>query len=90
MALRAVELGQDAAPRQIRPDPAHSAASGNSDPSADATGTASYARVNDGDGTEVFRGAVATSSAEFLINSVSITSGGNVALTANVTWTAPS
>jgi hypothetical protein len=65
-----------------------SAGSGNSG-TAGATGTASYARVNDGDGTEVFRGAVGTSGTEFIINSTSITSGGNVALTANPTWTAP-
>jgi hypothetical protein len=66
-----------------------SISSGNADSSANATGTAGYARINRNDGTEIFRGAVATSGAEVNISSTAIVLGDTVTLTSNVTWTAP-
>lgn len=66
-----------------------SASSGNADSSANATGTAGYARVNRNDGTEIFRGAVGVGSGEVQISSTSIATGDTVTLTSNVTWTAP-
>lgn len=71
-------------------DPAFSAASGgvkdlDADPdlstTAVATGTAGWARCEDSTGANVFDGAVATSGAEFIINTTSITSGQTVTLT---------
>lgn len=52
-------------------------------PEADATadGTAGWARVLDSDGNAVFDGAVATSGADFAINSTAITTGQTVKLT---------
>jgi hypothetical protein len=67
-----------------------SASSGNADSSADATGTAGYARVNAAtSGTEIFRGAVGVGSGEVQISSTSIAAGDTVTLTSSVTWTAP-
>ena len=49
------------------------------DSSADATGTASYARIyNSGKTTCYFQGTVGTSTCDFIINNVSIQSGGVV------------
>lgn len=66
-----------------------SSSSGNSG-TAGATGVASYGRVNDGSGTEVFRGDVGVGSGEVQISSTSISTGDTVSLTNNPTWTAPS
>ena len=65
-----------------------SAASGN-DGTAGASGTASYGRINDGDGTEVFRGACGVGSGEIQINTLTIAEDDVVSLTANITYTAP-
>lgn len=48
---------------------------------AAATGTAGWARMQDSTGASVFDGSVGTSSADFIINSTSITSGQTVNLT---------
>ncbi|MEQ1771219.1 MAG: hypothetical protein ABL879_15415 [Devosia sp.] len=48
------------------------------DASANATGTASWCRVVDSTGTFVFDGNVGTSSADFILNTVSISSGQQV------------
>jgi hypothetical protein len=71
-----------------------SASDGN-DAVATGTGTAAIAIVaNDSSSpaasAEVFRGAVGVGSGEVQISSTSIASGDTVALTADVTWTAPS
>lgn len=66
-----------------------SSSSGNSGV-ASGTGVAGYGRVNDGSGTEIFRGDVGVGSGEIQISSTSISSGDTVSLTSNVTWTAPS
>ena len=78
-------------------DPAFGAASSGvatasaitSDSSADATGTASWARIADSDGNTVFDCDVGTSATTIVLNSASITSGGTVACTA-FTVTQPS
>lgn len=72
-------------------DPAFETASGGamdidanpdvSDTSANATGTASWARLVDSDNNAVYDGTVATSGADFNISSTSITSGQTVTLT---------
>jgi len=57
------------------------------DASADATGTATFFRVLETDGsTVVFQGTVGTSGAELNLNSVSIVAGGNVSVT-SLTYT---
>lgn len=57
------------------------------DASADATGTATFYRVMETDGTTVvFQGTVGTSGAELNLNTVSIIAGGNVAVT-SLTYT---
>ena len=71
-------------------DPAFGAASSGTatantitaDTSADATGTASYFTCEDSASTEVFRGTVGTSGTELVLNTVSITAGDNVSVTA--------
>ena len=55
-----------------------------SDASANATGTATWFRVVDSNGVAIFDGSVGTSSADMIINSVSISSGAAVAITS---WT---
>lgn len=50
------------------------------DSSADATGTATWARIEDSDGNNVFDCDVGTSGATINLNSVSITAGGTVSL----------
>lgn len=50
------------------------------DTSADATGTAGYYRGFDSAGNCVIQGSVGTSSADMIINSVSITSGATVSV----------
>lgn len=66
-----------------------SASNGNS-ATATATGTAAIGEVRtDPTGTVIFLGAVAAGSGEINISSTSIVSGDSVALTSNVTWTAP-
>lgn len=52
-----------------------------SDTSADATGTATWARIQDSNGANVFDCDVGTSGATINLNSVSITSGGTIAIT---------
>lgn len=60
------------------------------DSSADATGTASTARIlTQSGGTVVFQGNVATSSADVVMNTTSITSGSVVAATGTSTLTVP-
>jgi hypothetical protein len=57
------------------------------DTSADATGTASFFRVFETDGTTtVFQGTVGTSGAELNVSSVSFVLGGNVSVT-SLTYT---
>jgi len=51
------------------------------DSSAAATGTASWARIEDSNGNNVFDCDVSTSAATLNLNSVSITSGGTVSVT---------
>jgi hypothetical protein len=53
-----------------------------SDTNAAATGTATWARIQDSDAANVFDCDVGTSGATINLNSVSITSGGTVAITA--------
>lgn len=54
-----------------------------SDSSADATGTATYFRIlTQSAGTTIAQGTVGTSSADLVLNTVSITSGSTVAITA--------
>lgn len=61
-----------------------------SDTSANATGTAAAARIRTSDGTDVITGlTVGTSSADIILSSVSITSGGTVTI-ASGTLTHPS
>lgn len=56
-----------------------------SDSSANATGTASFFRIYKADGTTVvLQGTVGTSGADLNLNSVSITSGGTVAVSSMV------
>lgn len=57
------------------------------DPSANATGTATWARWVDSAGNAVVDGSVGTSGADINFNSVSFVVGGNVAVTSLV-WTA--
>lgn len=52
-----------------------------SDSSADATGTATWARCRDSDGNVVFDGSVGTSGTDFIITSTSIVAGQTVTLT---------
>lgn len=66
-----------------------SASNGNSG-SAGATGTASYGTIGNDSVSEVFRGACGVGSGEIQINTLSITNGDLVTLTANVTYSAPS
>lgn len=73
-------------------DPSSAAASGGvltlssitDDSSADATGTATFFRVEDSDTNVVMQGAVGTSGAELNLNSTSITTGQTVSITS---WT---
>lgn len=58
------------------------------DSSADATGTASWARVLDSDSNVIMDCDVGTSGATINLNSVSITAGGNVSIT-SMTVTMP-
>jgi hypothetical protein len=53
------------------------------------TGAAGWARLKDSDGDTVLDGSVGTSSADFIIDSTSITSGQTVALVATSTLTLP-
>lgn len=55
-----------------------------SDSSADATGTATWFRTAQGGGTAVMDGSVGTSSADMILNTVSIVSGAEIAVTS---WT---
>lgn len=50
------------------------------DTSADATGTAAWARIQDSNGNNVFDCDVGTSSTTIVLNSVSITSGGTISI----------
>ena len=52
------------------------------DTAADATGTASWARVKDSAGTAVFDGSVGTAGTDFIIVSTAITAGQPITLTA--------
>lgn len=71
-------------------DPAFGAASNgvatasaiSDDTSANATGTASWFRVVDSDNNAVFDGTVGTSSADLILNTVSIVAGATVSITA--------
>lgn len=73
-------------------DPSAAAASGgvltanaiSDDTSADATGTASWFRVEDSNGNAVMDGDVGTSGSDLNLNSVSITAGGTVSITSFV------
>ena len=73
-------------------DPSAPAASGGvltfnaitADPSANATGTATWCRVVDSTGAVVFDGSVGTSSADYILNTVSITAGVQVSCTSAV------
>lgn len=57
------------------------------DSSADATGTATFFRVLESDGTTVvFQGTVGTSGTELVLNNTSIVAGGNVSVT-SLTYT---
>lgn len=51
-----------------------------SDTSADATGTATFARIADSNGNTVFDCDVGTSATTIVLNSTSITSGGTIAI----------
>lgn len=53
-----------------------------SDTNADATGTATFARIADSNGATVFDCDVGTSATTIVLNSTSITSGGTIALSA--------
>lgn len=55
-----------------------------SDTTADATGTATWFRAASGAGTAVIDGSVGTSSADLILDSVSIIAGGTIAVTS---WT---
>lgn len=55
-----------------------------SDASADATGTATWFRTATSGGTAVMDGSVGTSSADMILNTVSIVSGAEIAITS---WT---
>lgn len=73
-------------------DPAAAAASSKTltfstitaDSAADATGTATWARVTDSDGNAVFDCDVGTSGATIILNSVSIASGGPISISSFV------
>lgn len=52
-----------------------------SDTSADATGTAGYARVEDSAGNDVMDLTVGTSAADLILDSVAIVAGGTIAAT---------
>ena len=54
------------------------------DSSADATGTATWFRVEDSDGNAVMDGDVGTSGSDLNLNSVAITAGGTVSITSFV------
>lgn len=79
-------------------DPAFAAASGGvatldvtpepSDSSANATGTAGYARFTDSDGNGVLDCSVGTSGAEVILNTLSVVSGVVVTIT-SCTYTVP-
>jgi hypothetical protein len=56
------------------------------DPSANATGTASWFRAVDSDNTAIFDGTVGASGADLNLNTVSIVSGAEVAVT-SLTYT---
>lgn len=64
------------------------AASITSDTAADATGTASFFRILDRNGTARIQGTVGTSGAELILNSVAITIGTQVSVT-SLTITMP-
>ena len=55
-----------------------------SDTSADATGTATWFRTADSNGVAVMDGSVGTSSADMILNTVSIVAGAEIAITS---WT---
>lgn len=55
-----------------------------SDTTADATGTAAWFRAADSNGTAIIDGSVGTSSADLILDSVSIIAGGTIAVTS---WT---
>jgi hypothetical protein len=73
-------------------DPAFGAASSGvatasaitSDTSADATGTAAWFRVLDSNAVAIIDGSVGTSSADMILDSVSIVAGGTISITS---WT---
>lgn len=77
-------------------DPAFGAASNGvatanaitSDTSADATGTASWARVADSNGNTVMDLTVGTSDADLVFNTVSFVAGATIAIS-SLTWTQP-
>ena len=52
------------------------------DSSADATGTATWARIQDSNGANVFDCDVNTAASTIVLNSTSITSGGTISITA--------
>lgn len=56
------------------------------DPSANASGTATWFRVLDSNNTAIFDGTVGTSSADLVLNSTSISSGAEVGVT-SMTYT---
>lgn len=63
------------------PNATATAASITNDSSANATGTASFFRVVDRDGTAIIQGTVGTGSEDMVLNSAAISSGAAVAVT---------
>ena len=53
------------------------------DSSADATGTAAWFRCADSDGTAVIDGSVGTSSADLVLNTTSVVSGAEIAISSH-------
>lgn len=70
------------------PGASAAAASISDDTSADATGTAAFFRIVDRNEAAVFQGSVSTTGADLNLNTTSITSGANVAVT-SLTVTLP-
>ena len=58
------------------------------DSSADATGTASFFRILDSNGTVVIQGTVGTATSDLVLNTVSIVAGATVSVT-SLTYTQP-